>query len=503
MRTAEALVAGLTARGVTDVFANPGTSELTLVHALRDAGMRAHLVLQESVATGAADGFARIAGRPAAALLHLGIGLANGIVSLQNARRTGTPVVVLIGDHSARLAALDPPSALDAAALATPVSKAVRTLAQGDDPFAVASWAVDCATSDGPGVVTVIVPMDLAAGPADPRARPTAPPSPASPEIGPLVDAIRAEAGTTLMVGGTALTARGIELLARIRAHAPVEVLTQVFPARLDRIRGLPSPTRLPYFAEFARPTLAATRRLVLLGARDPVAFFDTEPATTRLDLLAPDTTVLGEPDPAVALAHLEAIVEALGLSPVSPHVTTSPAIPSGPITPQGFAAVVAGSLTGGTIVVDESQTLGIYLDGALAGAPDHTVLYCANGAALGEGLPIAIGASLAAPDAPVLALVADGSFHYSEQALFTIARLGLPVRIVILANDRYGILELTERFLAYPETPEPLYRLTPPAIDRRRLAAGYGIPGERVSTLGQLRRALASPGPRLIDARF
>jgi acetolactate synthase-1/2/3 large subunit len=503
MIAADALVAGLAARGVTDVFANPGTSELALVRALEAAGMRAHLVLQESVATGAADGFARISGRPAAALMHLGIGLANGLVSLQNARRTATPVIVLVGDHTRRLASLDPPSALELRPLAASVSKAVRTLEEADDPAAVAAWAVDQATSAHPGVVTLIVPMDLAARPAAFREPPALRAPEASLDIGPLVDAIMAGEGTTLLLGGSALWARGIELAARIRQYARNQVLTQVFPGRVDRVEGLPGPTRLAYFAEFARPSLASTKRLVLLGARHPVPFFDTEPDIDHLDLLAPGTEILGDPEPTTALAYLEAIVAELGLAPATRQRTAPPAVPSGTITPEGFASVVAASVAPGTIVVDESQTLGVYLDGALARAPDHTVLYCANGAALGEGLPLAIGASVADPTRPVLALVADGSFHYSEQALFTIARLGLPIRIVILTNDRYGILELTERFLKYPDTPEQLYRLTPPTIDRHALAAAYGIPAERVTTLGALARALARPGPRLIDARF
>src|SRR5476649_1438740 len=123
MNGAESLVRTLVAGGVEVCFANPGTSEMHFVSALdRVDGMRAILGLFEGVVTGAADGYGRMAGKPAATLLHLGPGLANGLANLHNARRAGSPIVNIVGDHATYHAQYDAPLASDIMGFARPVS---------------------------------------------------------------------------------------------------------------------------------------------------------------------------------------------------------------------------------------------------------------------------------------------------------------------------------------------------------------------------------------------
>jgi len=131
---AGALLSTLVGAGVDVCFANPGTSEMHFVAALDDVpAMRGILTLFEGVATGAADGYARVAGRPAATLLHLGPGLGNGLANLHNARRARSPLVNIVGEHATYHARFDAPLQSDIASLAHPVSGWYRVTARSDD----------------------------------------------------------------------------------------------------------------------------------------------------------------------------------------------------------------------------------------------------------------------------------------------------------------------------------------------------------------------------------
>ncbi|MGI9008327.1 MAG: thiamine pyrophosphate-binding protein, partial [Streptosporangiaceae bacterium] len=178
---AQGLLRTLAGSGVTACFANPGTSEMHFVAALDDVpAMRATLCLFEGVATGAADGYGRMTGRPAAALLHLGPGLANGLANLHNARRAGTPVLAVVGDHATYHKRLDAPLESDIDALARTVSGWVRRTTRPEDLGAGAA-AVLAASRRPPGqVATLILPADVSWSPgasaADPvEVRPASP----------------------------------------------------------------------------------------------------------------------------------------------------------------------------------------------------------------------------------------------------------------------------------------------------------------------------------------
>jgi acetolactate synthase I/II/III large subunit len=228
MNGAEALLRTAAAAGVQVCFANPGTTELPLVTGLdRVPAVRAVLGLFEGVCTGAADGYARMAGKPAVTLLHLGPGLANGLANLHNARRAGSPVVNLVGEHASWHRPHDPALASDIGLLADWVSGWVRVSAS---PAAVAADGAEAIAVASTGrVATLIVPGECQWGPGAPAA-PVPVPSPAPvPEEAVRAAATaltRAGAGSALLLGGPALSEAGLRAAARVAAATGARLVT-------------------------------------------------------------------------------------------------------------------------------------------------------------------------------------------------------------------------------------------------------------------------------------
>ena len=512
MNGAESLVRTAAAAGVDVCFTNPGTTEMQLVAAL-DAvpGVRAVLGLFEGVCTGAADGYGRMTGRPALTLLHLGPGFANGIANLHNARRAHTPVVNLIGDHPTWHVANDPPLASDIESLASPVSKWLRTSKRARDLGSDLADAVAAARSPPTGGATLIVPGDCAWDEAGGPARPVAP-SPARAvadrSIEEAAQALLGGAPCALLLGGPALGSDCLARAAALASHTGSRLLADTFIARLERGVGVPAVERLPYFPEQAASFLAETAHLILLGTREPVAFFgypggvaSPVPEGCRVHALAPpgDDVVAG-------LAALAERVGAPAASAAAPG-PERPALASGPLDPATLGATLAALQPEGAIVVDESATTGFPYAALAQGCPPHTVLGLTGGA-IGQGLPCATGAAIACPDRPVISFQADGSGMYTLQSLWTQAREGLDVTTVICANREYRILRV-ELARADIHTPGPqaeaLTSLRDPELDWAALARGMGVPGARVETAeafaAELGKALAEPGPHLIEA--
>jgi acetolactate synthase-1/2/3 large subunit len=507
--TTGAVLALRTARnaGIDVCFANPGTTEMPLVVALdRVGGIRPVLGLFEGVCTGAADGFARIAGRPALTLLHLGPGLANGAANLHNARRARVPILNLVGDHATWHVDADAPLTSDIEGLARPVSDWVRTsrraAALGDD--------VAAALAAG-GVATLVVPHDLQLA----EVSATAPRATAWRPAGP--DAARVEAAAALLrdagrdalllVGGSGLHADGQRAAARIAAATGCRLVGETFPARMAFGRHLPAIERLPYFPEHAAALLRAHRAVVCAGAREPVAFFGYPGQPSRLLDAAQPRTVLAASDDDV-VAALVALADALG-APRAPVVDAGepPTAPRGALDMHALASAVAAVVPADAVVVDEGATSSALYFGVAGRAAPHEVLSLTGGA-IGQGLPCATGAALARPGRPVIALQADGSALYTPQALWTQAREGLHVVTILCANRAYRILTL-ELMRAGVAEPGPaaarLTTLDAPAPDWTALARGFGVPATRADDadglVQALRRALATPGPTLIEA--
>ncbi len=508
---AQALVASLTGAGVDVCFMNPGTSEMHFVSAL-DAvpDMRGVLALFEGVATGAADGYARIAGRPAAVLLHLGPGLANGLANLHNARRARTPVVVIVGSHATGHARYDAPLQSDIEALARTVSGWVHCSGTPRDLARDAMRAVAAARTGQ--IATLVLPADVSWSEGGALAPPRTPASASSPTR--TVDYSRLlSTSAMLFLGGAALSERGLRAASRISVATGARLLAETFPARLERGAGVPGVDRLAYLAEMAEAQLAGVEHLILAGARSPVSFFAYPDKVS--DLVPPGGTVavLAEPDQDVEAA-LETLADqvAAGAQPVLTEAAPPPPAEPGPLSAISLANTVAASLPEYAIISDEANTSGFALPMALAAAPRHTLLTLTGGS-IGQGMPVATGAAIAAPDRPVLSLEADGSALYTIQALWTQARERLNVTTVLINNAAYAVLRMElARTLADQtgagqagERAERMLDLSDPTPDFTRLGTGLGVPASRVTTVAELDRALrqayAEPGPHLIEA--
>jgi acetolactate synthase I/II/III large subunit len=511
LKGAEAVVRTLVDSGVSTCFANPGTSEMHFVAALDTVpAMRGVLCLFEGAATGAADGYGRMAGRPAGVLLHLGPGLANGLANLHNARRAHTPLVAIVGDHATYHKRLDAPLESDIEALAGSVSGWVRRSPRSVEAPADAAEAVAAALRPPGQVATLILPADVTwTDGAEPDA-PVAARAPAPVPDGvtrAIASVLRRGEPAVILLGGGGVRQTALNSASRISNATGARLIAETFPARQERGAGVPAVERLAYLVEGAASQLAGARHLILAGAAFPVSFFayPGKPGTPVPDDC--QVHVLAEPgdDVSGALADLADLV-APGTAP-SLQQPAPPGLPDGPLTAQTAAQVIGALLPEGAIVCDEANTSGIFLPAATAGAPPHDWLSLTGGA-IGQGLPLAAGAAVACPDRPVLALEADGSAMYTASALWTHAREQLDVTTVIFSNHSYAILTMELQRTGAPTTggtARSLLDLSRPDIDFTALATGMGVPASRATSAAelaaQLRNALAEPGPHLIEA--
>src|SRR3954447_9698137 len=264
MNGAHALIRTLVAGGVRVCFTNPGTSEMHFVAALDDVPeMRSVLGLFEGVVTGAADGYARMTGRPAATLLHLGPGLGNGVANLHNARRARSPIVNIVGDHAISHKRFDAPLESDIETIARSVWGWVRT---SSSTASLAGDAADAvlAANGAPGqVATLILPADVSwsdgATPAPVRRGPG--PAPVDEAVVAEVAKVLASGEpVVLLVGGPATTAPGLAAANRVARAARAKMLCETFPARLARGQGVATVERVSYLAEFAAAQLLGAR---------------------------------------------------------------------------------------------------------------------------------------------------------------------------------------------------------------------------------------------------
>ncbi len=514
MNGAESLVRTLLGSGVDTCFTNPGTSEMHFVAALDHVpGMRSILTLFEGVATGAADGYYRMAGRPASTLLHLGPGLANGLANLHNAKKGGSGVVNIVGEHAPSHIALDAPLTSDIEGIAGPVSHWVKTSHAARTVGADAAQAVQAARTAPGQIATLILPSETAWTQGGAVAFAEAPPAPPMPDADALAQAAEAldGPGSLLLLGGGALTAENLETAGRIAARTGCAILSEWSNARMERGAGRVFVGRVPYPIDIAIKVLEAFDRIVLVGARAPIGFFayPGKPAVlTRDDARIVPLAGAGDD----LTATLDTLCGRLGATDTPPaHVAerNAPATPTGPADADTIAAVLGQMIPENAIVVDESITTGRAFGPATAGAAPHTWLNNCGGS-IGYSLPAAVGAAVACPDRPVLALTGDGSAMYTVQAIWTMAREALNITMVIFANRSYQILrgELTNVGVgnAGPRAIDML-SLDRPAINWVDMARSMGAEASAVSTAEALSEALAAgfatPGPVLIEVEM
>ncbi|HLT76730.1 MAG TPA: acetolactate synthase large subunit [Ferrovibrio sp.] len=512
MNGAESLVRTLLASDVNVCFANPGTSEMHFVAALDHVpGVRCVLGLFEGVVTGAADGYWRMAGKPAATLLHLGPGLANGVANLHNARKASSGIVNVIGEHATHHLQYDAPLTADIAGIARPVSHWIGTAKTATEAAKLGAEAVAAARTGAGQIASLILPADTAWTDADGPAAAIAPPARKKADdaaIQAAAQALKAAgANGMLMLGGVGLLRRGLELAARIAAATGCRLSNSGYSARMERGGGLPQVGRIPFVVDQALAYLKDVRELVLVGGRTPVAFFAYPGKPSLLLPQGCNTTAVASIDDDVIDA-LERLADAVGApKSVAPAAQPPlPALPDGTPTPDKVAAAIAALLPEQAIVVDESVTSGRGIFAAAAASAPHDWLNNMGGS-IGFSFPVAVGCALACPDRKVVALTGDGSAFYTLQALWTMAREKLDITMVVFANRSYAILrnELANVGAANPG-PRAIDMLTldRPDPDWVALAKGHGVGGRRVDDMGDFakafRAALAEPGPQLIE---
>jgi len=511
------------------------------------------LCLFEGVVTGAADGYARIAGKPAATLLHLGPGMANGLANLHNARRAHSPVINVVGDHATYHQKLDAPLQSDIDALGHWLTGTVHRPASSAELAATVDAAIGAASLGR--IATLVLPADLSWSDAESDDPPSTPLTDREREIvrfisqgystreiaekltisartveghlyrvmvklGPSSESATGmrESGdaidvagvaellktygekAVLLLGGSATSASGLRAAAKISTATGARTLVETFPARLARGRSVPDIARLGYFAEMAQEQLRGARHLILAGARSPVAFF-------AYPNLPGDLVPSGAKVHTVPAGQLEDIADLLGAPESVESPSGPPELPSGPLRSDNWASVIGALLPENAIISDEANTSGLLLPDATAASLPHDVLTLTGGA-IGQGLPVAVGAAIAAPDRPVIALQSDGSAMYTISALWTMARERLDITVVLLNNRAYAILQLElQRVGATAGGPkaQSLLDLANPDLDFVAIAEGFGVPAQRATTAEELAThfsaAIAAPGPHLIDA--
>ncbi len=512
MNGAEALLQTLVDSGVEVCFANPGTSEMQLVSAIgKTDAMRPVLCLFEGVVSGAADGYARMAQKPAATLLHLGSGFSNSLANMHNARRAGSPVVNIVGDHASYHLQFDAPLTSDLTTIARWGSHWTEVASSPDALSAGGARAVQASLAGNGQIATLIAPADHAwteateAAPAlEPKPLLTVPES----RIERGAQAIAGPGKTCLLLGGRALRAENLERLGAIVEAHDVTLMTSTFPTRLQRGAGRVAVQRLPYFAEQAEEALAAFDQLILLGAPAPVSFFAYPDKESWLTPDSCQLITLAEANEDVEQAVID-LAGSLGATRAPTVLQTRQLheIGDDTLNPLTIGQIISNELPADAIVSDEGATggLAIYLCTEQAEPHDWMTL---TGGAIGQGLPLALGASLACPDRKVVALEADGSSMYTIQALWSMARENVDVTVVLLNNSSYAILNIE---LARVGAGEPnaktlsMLDLSNPDMCYQQIAEGLGVPATRASTAAefesQFREAMATRGPRLIEA--
>ncbi|WP_448950763.1 acetolactate synthase large subunit [Labrys neptuniae] len=512
MNGAESLLRTLVASGVEVCFANPGTSEMHFVGALdRVEGMRAVLGLFEGVVTGAADGYARMTGKPAVTLLHLGPGLANGLANLHNARKVPVPMVNIIGDHASAHQRFDAPLTSDVAAFARPVSHWVHSSPNARSVASDAARAVQAARTAPGQIASLILPADTAWLAAD-RPAPPLPvlgPAPVSDSaVAQAVAALRTGGPVAFLLRGEALTGPGLAAAGRIAAKTGARLICDTFVPRVERGAGRIAVERLPYRPGPALDFLKGIETLILVGAQAPIAFFAypgqpselTPPGCRPLPLAFPHEDGPGA---------LQALAEAIGATApgrATPHRPS--AFPAdGALTAEGIMRIVGHFLPENAIISDETISSGFPFYPLSETAAPHDSLQLSGGA-IGDGMPVATGAAIACPDRKVVSLQADGSAMYTLQSLWTQARENLDVTTVIYANRAYQVLVYEVEGVGLGSVGpkgRSLFDLSNPVLDWVKLAEGMGVEAVRVEThaafADAFKAAMGQRGPRLIEA--
>ncbi len=509
---AESLLQTLTAQGVEVCFTNPGTSEMHMVAAIgKTDAMRSVLALFEGVCTGAADGYGRMAGKPACTLLHLGPGLSNGSANLHNAKKAHSPIINLIGDHATYHKQFDAPLNSDIEGLSAPVSDWTRTVATPEALPNDAAEAIGVANSGAGKIATLIVPADCAwdeSVSGTKRAEPEAPARVSAEQVAAAKALLENGESTVILMNNLGLTEAALELADKIAQATGARLFCDTFTRRVPRGEGRVAVERLGYFAEQAEEQLKGVTQFIMVGTKAPVAFFAYPGKASEFYPRDSQRIVLADVDDDAEDA-LQQLVSSLGCDDKAPRKVKlqKPALGSDELGPRSIGMTFAALMPTDAIVVDEGATSGGGCFMASASSEPHDWLSLTGGS-IGYGLPVAIGAAVACPERKVICIHGDGGAMYTIQSLWTMAREDLDVCVVIFANRKYQILQVElARVGAQSMSKKTLdmLDLSNPDLDFVKLAEGMGVTASRATTSAefneQYQAAMESRGPRLIEA--
>ena len=512
MNSADALLKTLIANGLEVVFANPGTSEMHLVAAIdHHPEVRPVLGLFEGVVTGAADGYARVTGKAAANLLHLGPGLGNGFANVHNARKAKTPMLNIVGDHATYHLQYDAPLTSDLDGLANASSNWVGRSSSPDDLSSLGSQAWLEAHKFPGQIATMLVPADCAWGETDNLGPVVEIPEPAKiddKEIDLAFNSLTKSDNAMLFLGGDFLDEESVNLAGKIATAANCRLATDTFVKKHRRGQGITKVEPIPYFAEMAEEYLKGIDTIVFIGTKPPVSFFAYP---DKKSYLSPDNAKLIElcspfQDGKYALRTLNDLFKG---SKIDNRFIPNEEIgmpDSGNLGPENIGPIFTNLLPEETIVCDEAATSGFFVTPHAWNAKPLDWL-ALTGGSIGQGLPLATGAAIGAPDRPVVCLHGDGGAMYTVQALWTQARESLNVTNIIFSNRSYAILKVElDRVgaLGTGERAASMFSLDDPPINWSSLAESLGVTGYSTTTVEEFKKALsnslASEGPSLIE---
>lgn len=512
MNGAETLVKTLLASGVDVCFANPGTSEMHFVAALDShPDMRCILCLFEGGASGAADGYYRMSGKPAATLLHLAPGFGNAFANLHNARKAQSGVVNIMGEHASYHLQYESPLKGETEAISRTVSHWTRTSGDAASVARDGAEAVRAARGKNGQIATLILPANTAweegIGP-EVAAPPVTLRRPATAQIEAAARALQ-QPGAALLVDGFSLHGEIARLAGRIAKATGCRLLAPALATRVQRGAGAVAFERLAYVVAENVAVLAGVSNLVLCGTQEPVSFFAypdkvSLPSPVDCRILPLASIDMDYPWVLAELARVLAVDTVEG--PLDLLPLALPELATGAMSVEKLAQSLAALLPEGAIVVDEAITNSRVFAGPSRTARQHDWM-AVTGGAIGYGLPAAVGAAVACPDRKVVVLEGDGSGMYTLQSLWTMAREGLDVVVVVLSNRGYQILRGELANVGVTDVGRNAVRMfdiVEPGLDWVALAKGHGVTAERVTDMAGFNAAFATAvtrkGPCLIE---
>ena len=542
-----AILEQLLADDIGYIFGNPGTVEQGFLDALGSyPDLKYILTLQETIAVAIGDGYARARHRPAVVQLHSGVGLGNGVGMLYQAKRGGTPLVVIAGESGVRYDAMDAQMAADLVSIARPVTKWATRVVDPGSVLRVLRRAIKIAGTAPTGPVFVCLPADVLDAP---NSEPVVPTSMPATRVTPDPDLIDQAAGLLagaerpiiIMGDGIAMSGAQAELTAVAELLGADVWGANSSEVNFDDRHPLFRGNLGHMFGHHSRPLVAPADAVLIVGTYVfPEVFptltevFAADARIVHIDLDAyeiaknfpVDLGLVSDPKSTLAAlaAALDRRADTARRSAATTHIAARAAEReqaaaamrsedlearrSVPLHASEFMEALAARLPEDAIIFDEALTFSPevtqYLPPRRPGSFFQT-----RGGSLGVGIPGAIGAKLAHPERTVVGFTGDGGSMYTIQALWTAAHHRIGAKFVILDNGAYQLLRLNIRQywqdLGLPENPFPeSFGLRDPDIQFHHLAKAMGVDGVRVETREQigpaLDAALADDRPFLID---